>query len=149
MICCTRSTFDAKVATMIRCFSFSAKILSNVLPTVRSDIVKPGFIIFVLSPISARTPFFPSSPKRCKSIVSPLTGVKSTLKSPVCTTNPAGVKIARAAASEILWFVRINSTRKHPKLIDCPYLTTLCFTGFGIVCSFNLFSISPIVSLVA
>ncbi len=37
--CCTRSTLEANVATIIRLFSLSANILSNVLPTVFSDIV--------------------------------------------------------------------------------------------------------------
>ena len=64
-----------KVATIIRCFVFSANRLSNVLPTVRSDIVNPWRNTLVLSHIKAKTPFLPSSPKRCKSIVSPKTGV--------------------------------------------------------------------------
>ena len=41
-----------------------------------------GEFELVLSDIMRRTPFFPISPKRCKSIVLPLIGVKSILKSP-------------------------------------------------------------------
>ena len=37
--------------------------------------VKPGRSAFVLSHISASTPFFPISAKRCRSIASPKTGV--------------------------------------------------------------------------
>ena len=40
--------------------------------TVRSDIVNPWRNTLVLSHIKAKTPFLPSSPKRCKSIVSPI-----------------------------------------------------------------------------
>ena len=75
IICCTRSTFDAKVATNILDFVCSAKILSKVLPTVRSDIVKPGRSAFVESHISASTPFFPISPNLGRSMASPYTGV--------------------------------------------------------------------------
>ena len=75
LICCTRSTFEANVATIIRFCTFSSKIESKVAPTVRSDSVKPGFKTFVLSHINARTPFFPISANLCKSIASPNTGV--------------------------------------------------------------------------
>ena len=71
MICCTRSTLDANVAMMMREFVCSAKSASIVFPTVRSDWVKPLRSALVLSHMSARTPFLPSSPKRCKSIASP------------------------------------------------------------------------------
>ena len=63
--------FDANVAIIRRLFLLSLKILSNVAPTVRSDIVNPGRRALVLSHISASTPFFPSSPSLCKSIGSP------------------------------------------------------------------------------
>ena len=48
---------------------------SALLPTVRSEAVKPLRSALVLSHISASTPFFPSSAKRCRSIASPNTGV--------------------------------------------------------------------------
>ena len=44
----------------------------------------PGVSTLVESDRSARTPFLPSSPKRARSIMSPVTGVVSILKSPVC-----------------------------------------------------------------
>ena len=56
MICCTRSTLDAKVAMIIRAVLYSLKRLSNTCPTVRSDMVKPGRSALVESHITARTP---------------------------------------------------------------------------------------------
>ena len=75
IICCTRSTLDAKVATKIRVFLWSANRVSKVLPTVFSEGVKPGRSALVESHIRASTPFLPISAKRCKSIASPNTGV--------------------------------------------------------------------------
>ena len=75
IICCTRSTFDANVAIMIRAVLCSLKRLSNTCPTVRSDIVNPGRSAFVLSHINASTPFLPISANLCRSIASPNTGV--------------------------------------------------------------------------
>ena len=96
-----RAAFDAKVATIILFFVYWEKISSNVPPTVLSDIVNPGLSAFVLSDIRRVTPFFPSSPKRARSIISPVTGVASILKSPVKTNVPTGVLTAKATASAI------------------------------------------------
>ena len=73
--CCTRSTLEAKVATMIRFWVCSAKIASKVFPTVRSDMVKPFLMALVESHIRAKTPFFPSSASLWRSVTSPNTGV--------------------------------------------------------------------------
>ena len=43
----------------------------------------------------------------------------------------------------------MNSILKHPRLIDCPYLTTLRFVSWSILCSFNFDSMIAVVSLVA
>ena len=48
---------------------------SNVAPTVLSEGVNPGLNTFVLSHITANTPFFPNSLNLAKSIASPNTGV--------------------------------------------------------------------------
>ena len=74
MTCCTRSTLEAKVATKILVFLYSANKVSKVLPTVISDAVYPGRSALVESHINANTPFFPSSAKRGRSMASPYTG---------------------------------------------------------------------------
>ena len=70
-------------------------------------------------------------------------------KVPVWTIMPAGEKIASADASAILWFVLMNSIRKHPRLMDCPCFTTLRFTLRSMLFSSSLWSIKPMVSFVA
>ncbi len=75
IICWTRSTLDANVATIILECLCSEKILSNALPTELSVIVNPGRSAFVLSHISASTPFLPISPSLARSMASPNTGV--------------------------------------------------------------------------
>ena len=105
---------------MILFWALSAKIVSKVFPTVFSDIVNPGLIALVESHMSASTPFLPNSANLARSIVSPYTGVKSTLKSPVWITVPAGEWMASAHASAMLWFVLMNSTLKSPRLMFWP-----------------------------
>ena len=91
----------------------------------------------------------PISANLCKSIISPCIGVKSILKSPECTTTPAGVVIAMATASAILWLERINSTLKLSPILTVSPAFTLCLSMlFNKLCSFNLASIRPIVSFV-
>ena len=79
-------------------------MFSREAPTVFSDIVYPGISALVDSHISRVTPFCPSSPSLVISIISPSTGVRSSLKSPECITIPRGVFIARQQASAIEWF---------------------------------------------
>src|SRR5919198_1478560 len=81
---------DANAATMSRPVAL-VKISSNASVTSRSDPVKPRRSIFVLSANNASTPSAPSCAKRWTSNGSPSIGVWSILKSPVCTTTPAGV----------------------------------------------------------
>ena len=73
-ICCTLWTFDANVATTILFVQF-VNNFSNTSPTVLSDIVNPFLSAFVESDINAKTPLFPSSAKRPKSIIFPSIGV--------------------------------------------------------------------------
>ena len=61
------SGIGAKVAITILFLQF-INILSKTSPTVLSDIVYPFLSAFVLSESNARTPLFPSSAKRPKSI---------------------------------------------------------------------------------
>ena len=85
-------------------FSQPRKSLSKPSPTLRSDSVWPGLSTLVESDSSASTPCLPSSPKRVRSIISPLMGVRSILKSPVWITTPSGVWMASATESVMLWF---------------------------------------------
>ncbi len=108
-------------------FLHPLKSSSNFSDTLSSEIVCPGFSTFVESESKARTPLFPSSPNRARSIISPFTGVKSILKSPVCTTVPMGVFIARATASAIEWLTFINSISKAPSLNLSPaFFVKIC-----------------------
>ena len=68
------------------------KALRKAWPTVVSDSVYPGRSALVLSDIRSRTPRRPNSANLCISICFPSTGVISTLKSPVWTTVPTGVR---------------------------------------------------------
>ena len=73
-ICCTRCTFDAKVATTIL-FELFKNSLSNTSPTELSDIVNPFLSLFVLSESNASIPLFPSSAILFKSITLSSIGV--------------------------------------------------------------------------
>ena len=68
----------------------------------------------VESASSASTPCLPSSPKRARSMTSPSMGVESILKSPVCTTAPIRVWMAKATESAMEWFTWMNSTWNLP-----------------------------------
>ena len=74
MIFCTRYTFDANVAMMIR-DSVSSKMLSRASPTRCSEGVKPFRMTLVLSAIISSTPSPPSVARRWKLMVSPSSGV--------------------------------------------------------------------------
>ena len=63
----------------------------------------------------------PSRPSRAKpprSVSRPSSGSWSILKSPVCSTIPAGVRIATASASGIEWLTAKNSQVERAELLD-------------------------------
>ena len=71
----------------------------------------------------------PSSPSRAnarRSVIRPSSGSWSILKSPVCSTMPAPVRIATASASGIEWLTATNSRSKGPNVIRSPSATTCC-----------------------
>ena len=70
------------MAIIIRLLRMRAKRRSKVAPTLRSLMEKPSRSTLVDSLNRARTPRFPISARRFKSMGSPEIGVKSTLKSP-------------------------------------------------------------------
>ena len=99
------------------------KMLSSASPTVRSDGVYPGCSTLVDSHIKSSTPSLPIWESRFRSMISPSTGVVSSLKSPECRTVPAGVRMARQQESAMEWFTRMNSTVKFPTFTESPAST--------------------------
>ena len=124
IICCTRWMLEANVAAMMR-RSLSAKYGSSELYSRASEGVYPGRSALVESHIRSRTPLAPSSASRCRSMVSPMTGVWSILKSPVWIILPAGVSMHSAADSGMEWVTEMNSTEKAPNLSVSPALTSI------------------------
>ena len=148
MICCTRCTLEEKVAMTIRLSGLAVKIYSSDLPTFFSEGVKPGRSALVDSQRSSSTPSRPSCPRRVRSIISPWMGVMSSLKSPVCTTVPSGVWMARQQASAIEWLTWMNSTVSAPARTLSPALTVRRSGFQGSECSSSLFLTIPMVSRV-
>ena len=95
-----------------------------------SEVVKPGTSALVESVRNRSTPSSPSRAKARRSVIRPSSGSWSILKSPVCSTMPAGVRMATARASGIEWFTATNSRSKGPKLIVSPSLTISWTTSF-------------------
>ena len=67
-----------------------AKIESSTGPISRSGVTKPGISALVESDSSRSTPSAPSRAKPARSVIRPSSGSWSILKSPVCSTSPAG-----------------------------------------------------------
>ena len=111
-------------------------------PTLRSDIVKFGTSAFVLSDSKHSTPSRPISAIFVKLAGSP-TGVKSNLKSPVCTILPGGVFTTIPYASGILCVVRKKLTEVFLNLITSSSLNYIIFVVRSKPCSSNLFRNKP------
>ena len=88
-----------------------------------SEPVNPRRSMLVLSASSASTPSEPSVANRCRSTCWPSSGVWSTLKSPVCTSVPAGVCSASPTQSGMLCVTRRNSTVIEPMAMRSPGAT--------------------------
>ena len=93
--CCTRCTWEAKQATMTRCVE-SRKTWSITGVIDFSAGVKPGVSALVESVRKRSTPSSPSRANARRSVIRPSSGSWSILKSPVCSTMPAPVRIATA-----------------------------------------------------
>ena len=78
----------------------------------------------------------------------PQEAVGSILKSPVMTTVPTGVRMAKATASAMEWFTWMNSTLKHPALTTSPGLWVTSLTLSSSLCSSSFSLISPLVMAV-
>ena len=74
---------------------------AKVLATSASEGERPSRTALVESPTSASTPSSPSAVSFASSVGAPTSGVGSIFQSPVCSTVPAGVRIASAFDSGI------------------------------------------------
>ena len=90
----------------------------------RSGVVNPGTSALVESASSRSTPSSPSRAKARRSVSRPSSGSWSILKSPVCRTRPAAVRIATASASGIEWLTATNSQSNGPIRSRWPSLTS-------------------------
>src|SRR6266545_5318053 len=142
--CWTRCTWEAKQATMTRCFEL-ANTRSSTGEISRSRVVKPGTSELVESTQNRSTPSSPSRANARRSVIRLSSGSWSILKSPVCSTIPAPVRIATTSASGIEWFTATNSHSNGPKVMTSPSLTTICGT-LRCRCSFSFASSSASVS---
>ena len=112
---------------MMRCLVL-AKISSITGAMSRSGVTTPGTSALVESAISRSTPSVPSRANPARSVSLPSSGSWSILKSPVCRTRPAGVRMATASASGIEWLTARNSQSKGPNEAWFPSATSI-WTG--------------------
>ena len=90
------------------------------------------------------TPSSPSRAKARRSVRRPSSGSWSILKSPVCSTVPAGVRTATASASGIEWLTATNSHSNGPNRSICPSRTA---SVYGVIrCSLSFASTKARVS---
>ena len=95
-----------------------------------------GFTAFVESLIIRSTPISPKRAGPRNRVWTPSMGVWSSLKSPVCSTLPAGLCMNRPTAPGIEWFTAKKSTVMHPSLIWSPGLISMSL-AFLMRCSAN------------
>ena len=103
---------------MIRC-SLLANTRSSTGAMSFSDVVKPGTSALVESVRNRSTPSSPRRANSLRSVIRPSSGSWSILKSPVCSTTPAPVRITTASASGMEWLTATNSSTNGPKVIVC------------------------------
>ena len=112
--CWMRCTWEANEDTMIR-FGAVRNTWSMAGVRSRSDTVKPGTSALVESVRNRSTPSSPRRAKWRRSVMRSSRGNWSILKSPVCSTRPASVRMATASASGMEWFTATNSSSNGPK----------------------------------
>jgi hypothetical protein len=133
--CWIRCTWLAKLETMIR--RGAVRNTSSIAgERSRSLTVKPGTSAFVESTRNRSTPSSPSRAKARRSVIRWSSGNWSILKSPVCSTSPAAVRIATASPSGMEWLTATNSQSKEPYFCRVPSVTSTV-TGV-ILCSCSL-----------
>ena len=108
-----RPTLDEKVVTATRP---EALVMTSARPseTCRSDGDSPSRIALVESQTSASTPSSPSARNRGSSVSGPSAGSVSFFQSPVCSTMPAGVRMASDTGSGMEWVTAIASISNGP-----------------------------------
>ena len=99
----------------------------STLPTSASDGVNVGMFAFVESDMSRSTPIRLYSAMAPKSVVMPSMGVWSSLKSPVCSTLPAGLFRKMPTEPGMLWFTAKKFAVKQPILMLWPGLISISF----------------------
>ena len=136
-----RCTWLAKLETMTRRGAVR-KTCSIAGVRSRSEVVKPGTSALVESVMKRSTPSSPSRAKPRRSVIRPSRGNWSILKSPVCRTMPARVRIATASPSGIEWLTATNSQSKGARSIRSPSLTSRSSGRIRCSLSFSLISAS-------
>ena len=123
-------------------------ILESSTPTVASLGVKLALVALVESLMSKSTPASPNRASAPKSVCTPSMGVWSSLKSPVCSTLPAGLWKNTPTAPGMEWFTAKNSASMQPSFTLSAGLISTSL-AFFMRCSASLPSMRPSVSLVA
>ena len=122
-----------------------AKMSASTGAMSRSGVTIPGTSALVESDMSRSMPSPPSRAIPPRSVSRPSSGNWSILKSPVCRTMPARVRMATASASGIEWLTARNSQLNGPNDCRVPApASTVC----GVIrCSASLLLIKARVSL--
>ena len=105
-------------------WSLLAKTRSSTGAMSFSEVVKPGTSALVESVRNRSTPSSPRRANSLRSVIRPSSGSWSILKSPVCSTTPAPVRITTASASGIEWLTATNSSTNGPKVMVWPSATS-------------------------
>ena len=139
--CWMRCTWLAKLETMMRRGAVR-KTCSIAGARSRSGMVKPGTSALVESVRNRSTPSSPRRAKPRRSVIRLSSGNWSILKSPVCRTMPAFVRMATARPSGIEWLTARNSQSKAPRTLRSPSLTSRSCGRIWCSLSFSLISAS-------
>ena len=110
-----RCTWLAKLETMTRPVVVR-KTVSIAGASSPSETVKPGTSALVESTRNRSTPSSPSRAKARRSVTRRSSGNWSILKSPVCSTSPAEVRMATASPSGMEWLTATNSQSNEPNV---------------------------------
>ena len=130
-----RCTWLAKLETITR-LGAVANTLSIAGVSSRSEVVKPGTSALVESTRNRSTPSSPNRPNARRSVIRSSSGNWSILKSPVCSTSPALVRITTASPSGMEWLTAANSSPNGPA-VCVPPASTRTVVGW-IRCSLSL-----------
>ena len=133
--CWIRCTWLAKLDTMTRRGAVRNTCSMAGLRSA-SATVNPGTSALVESTRNRSTPSSPSRAKARRSVMRLSRGNWSILKSPVCRTMPAAVRMATARPSGMEWLTATNSQSNGPKDSRWPSRTSVV-TGV-IRCSLSL-----------